>query len=456
MSVTVSSTRPSKPKNFPLHRTLPGFIRDPLKELERISSAADGEILRLDLGIVKPLLVTRPEHLQIVLREESDTYARDGIFWRPLDDLMGGGVLGGTGESWAVSRKVLQPVFTSRNIRALTGRLAETINAAVDELDPAAQAGRPVAAGREMARIVNQTVVRIFFGHKIQAAEIARLTPAFEAVIASLAFRVLLPFMPEALTPRGRSYRAGVRAIDEVMFGLVEKYRDDPGEGLDIFTALCRARTAEGSGLTDQWVRDNLVGMYAAGTETTATALSWLWPLLCEHPEVAARLYEEIDRVVGGDRVGPEHLSGLTYTKQVVQEVLRLYPVGWQFPRMAVRPGNIAGVPVKEGQTLLISPYLTHHLESVWDRPDEFDPDRFAPERSAGRHRYAYFPFGGGPHQCVGNHLFHIEAQLIAASVLSRYRPEPVGDVPTRPAMGRTLRPEHELEMRLVPVGGRT
>ncbi|TQM71737.1 cytochrome P450 [Actinomadura hallensis] len=455
MSVTVSTTRSRKPKNFPLYRTLPGFARDPLKELERISRAANGEIVRLDLGIVRPLLVTRPEHLQIVLRERSDDYARDGIFWRPLDDLMGIGVLGGTSESWATSRRVLQPVFTARNVRALTGRLADTINEAVDELDAAAQAGRPVQASREMARIVNQTVVRIFFGGKIGPAEIGKLDPAFEAVIASLAFRVLLPFMPETLMPRGRSYRAGIRAIDEVMYGLVERYRDDPGEDLDIFTALCRARSAEGSGLTDKWVRDNLVGMYAAGTETTATALSWLWPLLCHHPDVAERLYEEIDRVVGGDRVRPEHLEGLTYTKQVVQELLRLYPVGWQFPRVAVRSGNIDGFPVKKGQTLLISPYLTHHLESVWDRPHEFDPDRFAPERASGRHRYAYFPFGGGPHQCVGNHLFHIEAQLIAASVLSRYRPEPVGPVPSRPGMGRTLRLEHELEMRLVPVGER-
>lgn len=452
MSVIASTRRSRKPMNFPLHRTLPGFVRNPLRELERVCKVADGEILRLDLGISRPLLVTRPDHVQTVLREQ-DTFARDGIFWRPLNDLMGDGILGEGGESWAVSRRTLQPVFTARNVTALAGRLAETINDAVDDLDPAARAGRPVAAGAAMVRIVNRTVTRIFFGNKIGAAEIARLTPAFEAVVAALAFRVLLPFLPDRLAPRGRSYREGIRVIDDVMLGLVAKYRDDPGEGLDIFTALCRARTAPGSGLTDRWVRDNLVGMYSAGTETTATALSWLWPLLCDHPDVAARLYDEIDRVVGRDRVVPEHLTGLTYTKQVVQELLRLYPVGWQFPRMAVRATTLDGVEVKAGQTLLISPYLTQHLESVWERPDEFDPDRFAPERAAGRHRYSYFPFGGGPHQCVGSHLFLIEAQLIAASVLSRFRPEPVGDVPSRPGMGRTLRPEHELRMRLVPVG---
>lgn len=454
MSVLTGANPVRRPKNFPLYRTLPGFIKDPLRELERISAAADGGIPRLDLGIVRPLLVTQPDHVQTVLRD-TGTFARDGIFWRPLNDLMGDGILGEGGESWAVSRKVLQPVFTLRNVRSLTGRLAETINEAVDELEPAAREGRPVAAGAEMVRIVNRTVIRIFFGGKIGPAETERLGPAFEAVVAALAFRVLLPFLPDRIAPRGRSYREGVRTIDDVMFGLVERYRDDPGEGLDIFTALCRARTEPGSGLTDKWVRDNLVGMYSAGTETTATALSWLWPLLCGHPEVAARLYDEIDRVVGRDRVGPEHLEGLAYTRQVVQELLRLYPVGWQFPRMAVRDAVLGGFPVKAGQTLLISPYLTQHLASVWERPAEFDPDRFAPERAAGRHRYAYFPFGGGPHQCVGNHLFHIEAQLITASVLSRFRPEPVGPVPSRPAMGRTLRPEHELRMRLVPVGER-
>ncbi|MFI0484234.1 cytochrome P450 [Actinomadura sp. 9N215] len=451
MSVTATTTRSRKPKNFPLYRTLPGFLRDPLREIERIGRTANGAVLRLDLGGSKPYVVTHPDDVQTVLKDESDNYVRDGVFWRPLHGLMGDSILG-EGELWAKSRRVLMPVFTAKNISALTGRLADTINEAMDELVPAARDGRPVAAGAEMARIVNQTVIRVFFGEKILPPQIERLGPAFEAIATHLAFRFLLPFVPDSVPmPGDRAYREAVRVMDDVMYELVDLYRDDPGEGHDIFTALCRARTAEGSDLGDRWIRDNLVAMFATGTETTATALSWLWPLISDHPEVAARLRDEIDRVVGDGRVAPHHLQDLVYTKQVVSELLRLYPVGWLFPRMAVRTASLRGVTVKAGQALILSPYLTHRLDSVWDRPAEFDPGRFAPERTGHRHRYAYFPFGGGPHQCIGMNVFHVEAQLIIAAMLGRFRPEPLHDTPSRPRIGPTLRPEHDLELRLVP-----
>lgn len=455
MSPGVGVSPARKAKTFPLYRTLPRFVRDPLKEIQRISGVADGDILRLDLGVARPLVVTHPDHVQHVLRENSANYVRDGLFWRPLHRLMGDSVLG-EGEGWELSRRTLQPVFTARNVNALTERMAETINEAVDALDEPARAGRPVRIIEEMGHIVNKTVIRIFFGEKISADEAERLTFAFEAVATSFAFRFLLPFVPDAIPmPGDRTFREAVQTIDETMFGLVRKYREQPGEGHDIFTALCRARTAEGSELTDQWIRDNLVAMFATGTETTSVALSWLWPLLATHPEVATRLRDEIDGVVGGDRVRQSHLADLTYAKQVVQELLRLYPVGWLFPRIAVGSGNIGGVPIKAGQTLMISPFLTHRLESVWERPLDFDPDRFTPERTADRHRYAYFPFGGGPHQCLGMHVFYAEAQLILASILSRFRPVLSTAEPFKPRIGPTLRPMRddgeELEMTLVP-----
>ncbi|WUI00150.1 cytochrome P450 [Spirillospora sp. NBC_00431] len=451
MSVTAGTTRSRKPKNFPLYRTLPGFIRNPLKEIERIGRVADGELLRLDLGASKPFFVTRPEDVQTVLKDESDNYVRDGVFWRPLHGLFGDSILG-EHEAWALSRRILMPVFSARNVRALMDRLAGTIDDAVDELTPAAREGRPVAAGAEMARIVNTTVIRVFFGEKILPPQIARLAPAFDAVARNLAFRFLLPFLPDAVRlPGDTAYRAALKVVDEVMYELVDRYRDDPGEGHDIFTVLCRARTARGGALSDEWIRDNLVAMFATGTETTTTVLSWLWPMICEHPEVAARLRDEVDRVVGTGRAGPRHLDDLVYTGQVVSELLRLYPVAWVFPRIALRPGTLGGVPIEAGQSLIISPYLTHRLPSVWDRPLEFDPERFTPERAERRHRYAYFPFGGGPHQCIGMNVFYAEAKLIVASMLSRFRPEPVQAIPARARIGPTLRPEFDLRMRLVP-----
>ncbi|WP_121437087.1 cytochrome P450 [Actinomadura pelletieri] len=453
MSVDVGAVSRQKPKNFPLYRTVAGFVRDPLQQLERISTAGDGRLIRLDLGASRPYLATHPDHVQQVLRREAENFQRDGVFWRPLRDLMGDSILA-EGAEWEHSKRTLQPVFTTRNVNRLTGLMAEAINDAVDALDEPAREGRPIDVLPEMGRIVNETVIKVLFGDKISPADADRLIPTFDQIATSISFRFLLPFVPRAIPlPGDRAFKDAVRVMDEVLFDLVARYRDDPGDGSDIFTALCQAPTEDGGPPDDRWIRDNLLAMFATSTETTTLALTWLWPLLHDHPDVEERLVAEIDGVVGGARVRPEHLPDLPYVSRVVQELLRLYPVGWMFPRMATRPTVLGGVPIEPGDPVLISPFLTHRLASVWDRPLEFDPERFTPENSRKRHRYAYFPFGGGPHQCLGRHVFNVEAQMILTSILSRFRPSLSETIPAMPRIGATLRPRQSLEMTLTPVG---
>ncbi|MDL4821230.1 cytochrome P450 [Actinomadura opuntiae] len=452
MTVTAVPARSRKPKNFPLYRTVSRFVRDPLREIERISAAAGGEIARLDLGASHPYVVTHPDHVQQVLRKESENFVRDGTFWRPLHGLFGDSIMSEYAE-WELSKRILQPVFSTRTIRSLSDHMARAINDAVAELDEPAREGRSIEVLPEMGRIVHDTVIKVLFGDKIRKAEADRLIPAMERLATSIAFRFLLPFVPRSIPlPGDRAFSAGLQVMDETLYELVDRFRYDPGEGYDIFTALCKARMTEGSGLDDNWVRDNLLAMWATSTETTTVALTWIWPMLDAHPDVTARLRAEIEDVVGGEAVRPDHLHRLPYVKQVVQELLRLYPVGWIFPRIALNDTVIGDVPVKEGQTVLISPFLTHRLESVWERPLEFDPERFTPERARGRHRYAYFPFGGGPHQCIGRHVFNMEAELILTAILSRHRPELAPtDGPVQARIGATLRPDQPLHLVLHP-----
>ncbi|WP_067794439.1 cytochrome P450 [Actinomadura formosensis] len=451
--MSVDAVPAQKPKNFPLYRTAAGFVRDPLRQLERISSEGDGRLIRIDLGASHPYLVTHPDHIQQVLRRESENFQRDGVFWRPLRELMGDSILS-EGAEWEHSKRVLQPVFTTRNVNRLTGLMAGAINNAVAKLDEPARTGQPVDVLAEMGRIVNETVIKVLFGDKISPNDANRLIPTFDQIATLISFRFLLPFVPRAIPmPGDRAFRDAVNVMDEVLFELVERYRDDPGDGSDIFTALCQAPTEHGGPPTNKWIRDNLLAMFATSTETTTLALTWLWPLLHDHPDVQDRLVAEIEEVVGDDPVRPDHLPRLPYVSQVVDELLRLYPVGWMFPRMATRPTSIGGVPVQPGDSVLISPFLTHRLASVWERPLEFDPDRFTPENVREHHRYAYFPFGGGPHQCIGRHVFKVEARMILTSILSRFRPRLSEAVPAMPRIGATLRPREPLEMTLTRAG---
>ncbi|MGV9771324.1 cytochrome P450 [Streptosporangium sp. NPDC003464] len=452
MSIDTGTRGVRRARTAPARHILPRFMRDPVNALAELGRQADGEVVRLNLGPFRPYLVTHPEHVQQVLRADWTNYRREGMFWRPLQRILGASILG-EGRPWEESRKILQPLFTVRYVASLAEEMARTITARVEELDSYARDGRPIDAAEEMAGIVNQAVIRVLFGDKITRADGERLAPAYDTAATSINFRLLMPFAPYSVrVPGDRAFMRAVRTVDDVVFPVIRKARADPDGGLDVISALCRARGDEGGEAVDRQIRDDLVSVYGAASESTAMTLTWLWPLLETHPEVAARLHDEIDRVVGAGPAVPAHLPELVYTRMVLQELLRLYPAGWIFPRMAMESGEIGGVPVRAGSQVLISPYATHRLEEFWERPLEFDPERFAPGGNERRHKYSYFPFGGGPHQCLGQHLFYVEAPLLVAAILSRFRPTVTGQGPFTPAPAASLRPRQKVELNLHPL----
>jgi cytochrome P450 len=423
--------------------------KDPIPGLAGIGHSTDGRIIQLNLGLFRPFLVTSPEHVQHVMRDHSANYVRDGMFWTPLRRLIGHGILG-DGDRWHTSRLILQPLFTTRQVESLMSQLTSTITEAVDELDQTAPADEPVDGLVEMTRIVHRVVSEVLFGGRVAPADFDRLAPAIDKAANSALARMVLPFVPLWFPmPGDRAFRRSVRTIEEVMVPLIQEARTQSLVEGDLVSTLCHARTKDGRLLTDEEVRDDVVAMFAAGTETTATALAWFWVALHEHPEVAKRLYAEIDEVVGRRPVQPSQVPALRYTRMVLQEVLRLYPGGWLVPRRAARADVIDGVRIPAGATIVTSAYVTHRMERNWDSPETFDPERFAPEHVAKRHRYAYFPFGGGQHLCIGQHFFTAEAQLIIAAVLSRFRPVMLNDAVVTPKPAASLRPRQRIDLVL-------
>jgi cytochrome P450 len=437
-----------------LYGDLPRLARDPAGALADLGRQTGGEVVRLDLGLSRPYLVTHPDHVQHVLRDNAGNYLREGMLWKPVRRLVGNGI-SSEGPTWRRRRKLVQPLFSARHIAALADRMARTVAGSVDALDAHARSGRPIDVAGEMTRIMQRALVRAFFGGRISAADADRLGPAIETAFTSLGPRMLLPFAPHAVPlPGDGAFRRAVRTVDEVMYPLVREGRqlatENADDGDDLVTLLCRARDSDGVGLDDQQVRDDVVGIFVAGTETSAMALTWLWAALDAHPEVAAGVRAEIGQVVGAGPPTAEHLTRLPFTGMVLRESLRLYPAAWIIPRTAQDHDEIGGVPVEAGATVLISPYLTHRAEGVWPRADVFDPQRFAAGGDDGRHRYAYLPFGAGAHHCIGSHLFTVEATLVVAAVLSRYRVTLCGPPPAI-RLAATLRPRRRIGMLLSP-----
>ena len=172
-----------------------------------------------------------------------------------------------------------------------------------------------------------------------------------------------------------------------------------------------------GERMSDQQLRDESMTMLIAGHETVASALAWTWDLLARNPETEAKLHEELARELGGRTPAAEDLPKLRYTEMVFQEAMRLYPPAWIISRKALEDDEICGYQVPKGALVVTSPYVTQRMPDLWPEPDAFRPERFSPEESAGRHRYAYYPFGGGPRLCIGNGFAMTEAALIIAAV---------------------------------------
>jgi cytochrome P450 len=205
----------------------------------------------------------------------------------------------------------------------------------------------------------------------------------------------------------------------------------------------------DGSGMTDRQLRDEVMTIFLAGHETTANALTWTFYLLSQNPVEEARLFDEVDRVLGGRPPAVEDLAELRFTEQVFAESMRLYPPAWGLGRKAIRDEDIGGYRVPAGAYVLMSAFVTQRDERFFPDPLRFDPDRFTAEAKASRHKFAYFPFGGGARQCIGEPFAWMEGVLILATLAQQWRLRlvPGHRVEAQPLI--TLRPRYG--MRMVP-----
>ncbi|MEV4063188.1 cytochrome P450 [Nonomuraea dietziae] len=440
---------------LPFYRAVPRLVKDPVTELAKMGTETGGRIVRLDIGPFRPYLVSHPDHVQQVLKTDWSNFVREGMFWRPLQRVIGRSILG-EGEGWESSRRILQPLFTARYTASLGEDMADIIADCILELDAYALSGRPVDGGHQMTRIVNQAVIKVLFGGRISRDVAERLAPEFATCATSIAFRLLFPFAPYSIkVPGDRAFLAAAKKIDEIVYPLIEQARAEGTGSREVVSALIGARIRQDGEVDVKQVRDDLVSIYGAASETTAMSLTWLWSLLHDHPDVYARLQAEVDEVVGEGPVRSEHVPRLGYLRMVLLELLRVYPSGWIIPRQTVADTEIGGVPIKAGSQVLVSPYTTHRLEEFWQRPLVFDPERWAPERNERRHRYAFIPFGAGPHSCLGQHLFYLKAPLVVAGLLSRYHLTLTNPQRLTPVPGASARPKEKLLLKLELKSGR-
>jgi cytochrome P450 len=249
--------------------------------------------------------------------------------------------------------------------------------------------------------------------------------------------------LPLALpSPANLRFRRALRRLHAVVQQVVERRRQSGAERDDLLGALRQ-------GLDGRALRDELVTFLLAGHETTANALTWTFHLLGRHPEIAARLRGEIDGALGGRPPALDDLPRLGYARRVLEEAMRLYPPVWVIDRNTIAEDAIGCYRIRAGTLVMLSQYVTHRHPAFWPDPERFDPDRFTPEASRSRPRFAYFPFAGGPRNCIGSQFALTEATLVLAGLAARFSLTPVAGHAVELNPSVTLRPRREVPMQV-------
>jgi len=413
-----------------------------------------GDIVRFRLLFWPAYALYHPDHLKYVLLDNHRNYDKQFPMMKTVRPLFGNGLFTNDGESWLHQRRLMQPSFHHKRLAGFGTIMTEATLAMLERWQGAGSQHLDIL--QEMMRLTQRVVGLALFNIDL-SNEVDTVGRAFSMLLPLLSKYTFVPFPPLWVpTPRNCRLQAGLKTLNDVVYGIIAERRKraaDPDRDTgDLLSMLLTARDEEtGEGMSDQQVRDEVMTLLLAGHETTSLALTWTWYLLSQHPEVEHRLHAELETVLSGQIPTVDHLNDLPYTRMVIQEALRLYPPAFGITRHAVADDEIGGYPVPANSVIFLSPYYTHRHPTFWEDPEQFDPERFTPERSVGRPRFAYFPFGGGPHQCIGNAFAMMEAQLVLATVAQRYHLRLVPDHPVEPQVLFTVRPRYGLPMTLQP-----
>jgi cytochrome P450 len=422
------------------------------------AAATYGDVVRLQFGPSHRRtvhLLRHPDHIKHVLVDAADGYDKHTPGIRLLKQVLGQGLLTSQGALWRSQRRLMQPAFHKQRIAAF----GETMTRAGDELVDAwlrrPRPDAPVDLHREMMHVTLRIVTETLLGTdmpldtKLVAEAIDVLLEEFRTGVARI-----IEIPRSVPTRRNRRFLWAVSSLDREVGRIIDVRRKSGAQGSDLLSMLMAAQDPEtGAAMDDRQLRDEVMTMFVAGHETTATALGWTFYLLSTHPNTRRRLRAEIDTVLAGRRPTIADLPALDLTGRVLQESMRLYPPAWITARHTSAGDVIGGYEIPADSLVLMSPYLTHRHPSYWENPEGFDPERFASNALARMPRFAYFPFGGGGRLCIGSTFATVEATLLLATILRRVRLDLEPGQIITPAPGVTLRPRDGIRMRVVPDG---
>lgn len=405
-------------------------------------------------GLWRTFTLVHPEHIEYVLQINSRNYLR-GRSYRVLREAAGNGLFVSEGEFWRRQRRLAQPAFHRERIAAFGRVFTDSALELADRWRKLEQQREPIEIFSEMSQVTLRIVGKTLFSTDLieQTETMGRMMEIGSEYAIKRMWKLIK--LPTSLpTNENRRHRAVMEEGDRVIYSIInERRRQANIEANDLLSMLMSAQDEDtGEGMDDKQLRDEAFALMVAGHETSALALTWAWYLLAKNPEVEEKLQEELASVLNGRPPTVEDLPNLKYTMMIIQETLRLYPPVYALGRTAINDDNIGGYHLPAKSEVVMLPYITHRHPDFWDEPEKFKPERFMPDSANSRLRYAYFPFGGGPRQCIGNNFALMECHMILATLAQKYRMTPVAGHPVEHDPSVTLRPRWGIRMHLQSV----
>lgn len=403
-----------------------------------------GDIVFMRFGPRALYQLNNPDAIQYVLVKAADKFYKSPMLKRATRKAIGEGLLTSEGEFHKRQRKLVQPAFHHNRI----ARYAEVMVDYTTQMLNGWKPGQQRDIHHEMMRLTMQIVARTLFDADV-SSDADTIGQAISIGIEATSERITKPFaLPEWIpTPLNVKRRKAAEVITHTIMNIINARRESGEDTGDLLSMLLMGQDENGEGMTDKQIYDEVVTLFIAGHETTANALSWTLYLLALHPEIEAKLVDELRAVLGEYPPTVDDLGKLRYTDQVIKESMRLYPPAWVITRQAIEDVSIGGYEIPAGSIVLMSPYVMHRHPRYWDEPEKFMPERFVPDWEDHIPKYAYFPFGGGPRICVGNQFALMEANLVLATLIQRCSLTLGQQVETEPLV--TLRPKHGIPMTI-------
>lgn len=406
-----------------------------------------GDVVRLEYKFPRTLFF-HPDAVRHILKDNQKNYVK-GRTYEAMHPFFGQGVLTSEGELWQKQRRLFAPEFHAQTLKKYFQTFQDCTQVMLKDWTENPKEKYNVAD--EMMELTLKMVGSTLLGSDV-SEDVRQIGEAVNLGLHEIVERTMGVFrLPRWVPTLGQiRLKKSMRRLDSIIHSIIQKRRKQTLEQSDLITKILSIKDQELAFLqSDSQLRDQVVTFLVAGHETTANALAWTLYLLSLHPEVIEILKQEIESVLPNRCLEFEDIPKLVYLKQVIQESMRVYPPVPTIPRVTVESDEVCGVKLPADSWVVMSPYVTHRHPEFWTEPEKFLPERFEASRIASQHPFAYFPFGGGPRKCIGEHFAMLEAQVVIVGILQHFNLQLLSSPKVEEEALVTLRPKNGLWMKV-------